>query len=137
MLIKLSTDKTVSDTSIGLQAAAQANRFDVIEIHDHKASMEKAGVKSARECLTFDICQTEPAMKVFGRNRCLSGAQAYRISVYEEGEKTFLAAAMPTALMALFNAPQLEGVAREVEEAIVKIMKEAAFYGESLGHATG
>jgi hypothetical protein len=52
MLIKLSTDKTVSDTSIGLQAAAQANRFDVIEIHDLKASMEKAGVKSARECLT-------------------------------------------------------------------------------------
>jgi hypothetical protein len=39
--------------------------------------------------------------------------------------------------MALFNAPQLDGVAREVEDAIVKIMKQAAFYGESLGHATG
>jgi len=26
----------------------------------------------------------------------------------------------------MFNAPQLEGVAREVEDTIVKIMKEAA-----------
>jgi len=137
MLIKLSTDKTVSDTSIGLQAAAQANRFDVIEIHDLKASMEKAGVKSARECLTFDICQTGPAVKGYGRNRSLSAAQAYRISVYEEGENTVLAAAMPTALMALFNAPQLEGVAREMEEAIVKIMKQAAFTGDCFGKATG
>jgi hypothetical protein len=32
----------------------------------------------------------------------------------------------PTTLLALFNTPQLKGVAQEVEAAIVKIMKEAA-----------
>jgi hypothetical protein len=32
----------------------------------------------------------------------------------------------PTALLAMFNTPQLEGVAREVEATIVKIMQEAA-----------
>jgi hypothetical protein len=32
----------------------------------------------------------------------------------------------PTTLLAMFNAPQLEGVAQEVEDTIVKIMKEAA-----------
>jgi hypothetical protein len=32
----------------------------------------------------------------------------------------------PTVLLAMFDAPQLEGVAQEVEDAILKIMKEAA-----------
>jgi len=32
----------------------------------------------------------------------------------------------PTALLALFNTSQLEGVAQEVEDTIVKIVKEAA-----------
>jgi hypothetical protein len=32
----------------------------------------------------------------------------------------------PTALLAMFKTPQLKGVAKEVEDTIVKIMKEAA-----------
>jgi hypothetical protein len=32
----------------------------------------------------------------------------------------------PTTLLAMFNEPQLEKVAQEVEGTIVKIMKEAA-----------
>ncbi len=43
-----------------------------------------------------------------------------------EGGKTILATLKPTTLLALFNVPQLEQVAREVEDTIVKIMKEAA-----------
>ena len=31
----------------------------------------------------------------------------------------------PTTLLAIFNTPQLEGVAQEVKNPIVKIMKEA------------
>jgi hypothetical protein len=46
--------------------------------------------------------------------------------LYEESGKTVLATLKATALLAMFNAPQLEGVAQEVEDTIVKIMKEAA-----------
>ena len=48
------------------------------------------------------------------------------ISLYEEGGKTILASLKPTALLAMFNVPQLERVAQEVEESIIKIMNEAA-----------
>jgi len=37
-----------------------------------------------------------------------------------------LATLKPTTLLAMFNTPQLAGVAQEVEDTIVKIMKEAA-----------
>ena len=49
-----------------------------------------------------------------------------RISLYEEGGKTILASLRPTALLAMFNTPQLEAVARNVEETILKIMNETA-----------
>jgi len=54
----------------------------------------------------------------------------------EAGEVTFLSAGIAvkplftntqsTTLLAMFNTPQLEGVAQEVEATIVKIMKKAA-----------
>jgi hypothetical protein len=46
--------------------------------------------------------------------------------LYEEGGKTILATLKPTALLAMFNVPQLEGVAQDVEKSILQIMKEAA-----------
>ena len=56
----------------------------------------------------------------------VSTALPCRISIYEDGGKTVLATLKPTTLLAMFNAPQLKGVAQEVEDTIVKIMKEAA-----------
>jgi uncharacterized protein (DUF302 family) len=49
-----------------------------------------------------------------------------RISICEEGGNTILVTLKTATLLAMFNAPQLEDVAQEVENAIVKIMKEAA-----------
>ena len=125
MLIKLSTDKTVSEAAAALQAAVQANNFGAMQVHNLKETMAKKGVEFARECLIFEVCQPQQAKKVLDQNMSISTALPCRISVYEEGGKTILATLKPTTLLAMFNAPQLEGVAREVEDTIVKIMKEA------------
>ena len=55
-----------------------------------------------------------------------------RISLYEERGKAILATLKPTALLTLFGVPQLEGVAQDVEETIIKIMKDAATSGSSV-----
>lgn len=125
MLIKVSTDKTVSETAVALQAAVQANHFGVMQIHNLKETMEKKGVEFARECLIFEVCQPQQAKKVLDQNMSVSTALPCRISMYEESGKTILATLKPTTMLAMFNSPQLEGVAREVEDTIVKIMKEA------------
>ncbi len=126
MLIKVSTDKTVSETAAALQAAVKANHFGVMQVHNLKETMEKKGVPFSRECLIFEVCQPQQAKKVLDQNMSVSTALPCRISLYEEGGKTILATLKPTTMLAMFNSPQLEGVAREVEETIVKIMKEAA-----------
>ena len=126
MLVKISTDKTVSEAAAALQAAVQANQFGVMQVHNLKETMEKKGVEFARECLIFEVCQPQQAKKVLDQDMSVSTALPCRISIYEEGGKTILATLKPTTLLAMFNAPQLEEVAQEVEDRIVKIMKEAA-----------
>ena len=125
MLFKLATNKTVSDTAAALEAAVLANHFGVMQIHNLKETMAKKGVEFARECLIFEVCQPQQAKKVLDENMSVSTALPCRISIYEEGGKTMLATLKPTTLLAMFNTPQLEGVAKEVEDTLVKIMSEA------------
>lgn len=126
MLIKLSTDKTVSEAAAALQTAVEANGFGVMQVHNLKETMANKGVEFERECLILEVCQPQQAKKVLDQNMSISTALPCRISIYEEDGKTTLAALKPTTLLAMFNAPQLKEVAQEVEDTIVTIMKEAA-----------
>ncbi len=126
MLVKISTDKTVSEAAAALQVAVPANRFGVMQVHNLKETMLKKGVEFDRECLIFEVCQPQQAKKVLEQNMSVSTALPCRISIYQEGGKTILATLKPTTLLAMFNSPQLAGVAQEVEDTILKIMKEAA-----------
>ncbi len=126
MLITVTTDKTVRETAAALQTAVEANHFGVMHIHDLKESMWKNGIVFAHECVIFEVCQPQQAKKVLDENMSISTALPCRISIYEEGGKTILATLKPTTLLAMFNTPQLAGVAQKVEAAIVKIMQEAA-----------
>ena len=124
MLFKLSTDKTVSEAADALHAAVQANHFGVMHVHNLKETMAKKGVEFSRECLIFEVCQPQQAKKVLDEDMSVSTALPCRISIYEEGGKTILATLKPTTLLAMFDMPQLKGVAQEVEDTLVKIMKE-------------
>jgi uncharacterized protein (DUF302 family) len=126
MLFKLPTNKTVSEATSALHAAVEANHFGIMQVHNLKETMTKKGVDFSRECLIFEVCQPQQAKKVLDDNMSVSTALPCRISIYEENGKTILATLKPTALLALFNSPQLEGAAQEVETGIFKIMEEAA-----------
>jgi uncharacterized protein (DUF302 family) len=126
MLITFPTNKTVRETAAALQAAVKANHFGVMQIHNLKETMTSKGVEFAPECLIFEVCQPQQAKKVLDANMSVSTALPCRISIYEEGDKTILATLRPTTLLAMFDVPQLKEVAQEVEDTIVRIMKQAA-----------
>jgi uncharacterized protein (DUF302 family) len=126
MLFKVTTDKPVSEAAAALQAAVQAHHFGVMQVHNLKETMAKKGVDLAHECLIFEVCQPQQAKKVLDQDMSVSTALPCRISIYAEGGKTILATLKPSKLLMMFDIPQLEGVAQEVEETIVKSMMEAA-----------
>jgi len=126
MLIKIPTEKTVTELTAALHAAVTANHFGVMQVHNLKETMVKKGIAFAPECLIFEICQPQQAKAVLDQDMSVSTALPCRISLYEEGGQTFLATLKPTTLLGLFNVPQLTGIAEEVEHTIVNIMNEAA-----------
>lgn len=126
MLIKFSTNKTVAEAAAALQIAVPANHFGVMQVHNLKETMVRKGVEFDRECLILEVCQPQQAKKVLDENMSVSTALPCRISIYVENGKTVLATLKPTALLAMFNTPQLKEVAQEVEDTIVKIMKESS-----------
>jgi len=126
MLIQSNTDKTVKAAGEALRSAVEANHFGVMQVHDLKETMLKKGLEFDHECLIFEVCQPQQAKSVLDENMSISTALPCRISVYEEGGKTILATLKPTTLLALFNTPELNDVAKEVEDTIVKIMTEAS-----------
>ncbi len=125
MLIKLSTDKSVSEVAAALQIAVPANHFGIMQVHNLQETMTKKGVEFTRECQIFEVCQPQQAKKVLEQNMSISTALPCRISIYREDGKTILATLKPTTLLAMFNSPQLAGAAQEVEDTIIKIMQEA------------
>jgi len=126
MLITFSSDKTVAEVASALEIAIPLHQFGLMQIHNIKATMAKKGVKFDRECLIFEVCHAQKAKQVLEHQMIISTALPCRISIYEEGGKTVIATLQPTMLLAMFNAPQLAGVAQEIEETLVKLMQEAA-----------
>lgn len=126
MLVKFLTDKSVTETAAALEAAVKGNHFGVMQIHNLQETMNKKGVAFDNECLIFEVCQPQQAKKVLEQSMSVSTALPCRISLYREDDKTVLATLKPSLLLAMFNVPQLEAVALEVETTLLKIMQEAA-----------
>jgi uncharacterized protein (DUF302 family) len=109
-----------------LPEISAAHRFGVLGVHNLREKMESKGVAFGRECRVFEVCNPGHAQKVLGQNIAISTALPCRIAVYAEGGQTILATIRPTALLTMFDAPGAADTAREVEDAMVRIMDETA-----------
>lgn len=108
-----------------LEAAAIANQLGVLGIHNLKQKMNDKGVAFDAECRILEVCNPGKAKSVLQSNMCISTALPCRISVYEEAGKVKVATLKPTAMLAIFNQPKLASVAREVEEAVERVIEAA------------
>ena len=126
ILYQVESKKSLSEVARDFEAAVQKNKFGVLGVHDLKAKLNEKGVDFDRDCLVYEICNPHQAKKVLDRNMEISTALPCRVSLFSTDSGVALATIRPTALLDLFKTPQLAEVAREVEDAIVKIMDEAA-----------
>ena len=108
-----------------LEEAAAANQFGVLGVHDLKQKMNAKGVEFRRECRIFEVCNPGKAKQVLETDMSIANALPCRISVYEEGGAVKVATLKPTALLAMFGRPELDPVAREVEETLIRIIEAA------------
>jgi len=125
MLYVKEAEGRVEDVLDRLEKAVAENKFGVLGVHNLKEKMAAKGVGFGPECRIIEVCNPLQAKKVLEANMSISTALSCRISVYEEGGKIKIATLRPTVLLNLFGNPDLESVAGEVEDAVIRIIDSA------------
>ncbi len=125
MIYTKESNDSVEQVCEKLTAAVEANGFGVLGVHDLKEKMAAKGVSFGPQCRIFDVCNPVQAKKVLEANMLISTALPCRISVYEQGGKVSVSTLRPTAVLGLFGNPELEAVAKSVEEAMIHIIDAA------------
>ena len=126
MLFKMETKKGFEQVCLDLEKAVVDNKFGVMAVHNLNETMKKKGVEFKTPCRIFEVCNPHQARKVLEKNMDLSSFLPCRISVFVEGDRVTLATLKPTAIISMFNQPELKQTAQEVEDTLMHIMKEAS-----------
>ncbi len=126
MLYKVTSAKPLDEIERGLQESAARHQFGVIAVHDLRETLKKKGVDLAMECRIYEVCNPRQAKRVLDADGAISTALPCRISVYGSRNQYTLATMRPTEMMKAFTNPEIEPVAREVEDVILEMMRDAA-----------
>lgn len=125
MLIKFSTEKSLTAVSAALQLAVAANHFVITQTHDLHETMTHIDKEDVRQCLVLEVDQS-PEEKALEQNPSIFSLLPCRIFMYEEDDKTVLATLKPTTLLAeMFHTQQLPEADQQLENTIIAIMKQA------------
>ncbi|MBV6434221.1 MAG: hypothetical protein IANPNBLG_04466 [Bryobacteraceae bacterium] len=126
MLYEMNSTKSLEQIDAALRDSAARNKFGVITVHDLQATMKNKGVEFSKACMIYEVCNPHQAKKALESNGAVSTALPCRISVYEVPGGYQIATLLPTVLMKMFGNPELEPVAREVEDVVTQMIRDAA-----------
>ncbi len=125
LMIRFHSRKPLERLSQDLEKAVADNGFSVLAVHDLSAKLKAKGVPLAHVCRVFEVCNPQQAKAVLDRDLSISTALPCRIALYDAGDQLELATMEPTQLLAAFARPELEPVAREVEDTLRRILEAA------------
>lgn len=126
MIYTIQSKRSLAEIEQALHESAARHKFGILAIHDLRETMRKKGVEFNTDCRIYEVCNPVQAKKVLEANGAVSTALPCRISVYSSDGGYTLATLLPTALMKIFESPDLAQVAQEVETTIRGMMQEAA-----------
>ncbi len=125
MLCEKEAKGSVDEVVAKIEKAAAQHQFGVLGVHDLKQKMQAKGVDFGPECRVLEVCNPVKAKSVLEADLSIANALPCRIAVYERDGKVVVSTLKPTELLALFGQPELEPVAKEVEQSINEIIDEA------------
>ena len=126
MLYRKQTQKSVDQVFADIEAAAKEHGFGLLHHYDFKQTLESKGFPLANECRVMEVCNPGQASEVLGVDMALNMALPCRISIYQDGGKTIVGMIPPTDILKLVSDdPRIEPAARQVEEAMEKIIDSA------------
>lgn len=119
------SDLSVADAVAKVEAASIENGFGVINTLDLKAIMAKKGVEYGDAATVVEICQPHHAKAFLEKEPRVAPCLPCRIAVTSKDGKTIVQSVRPSAMMAIFDNPEIETLAKEIDEVVEKIVGSA------------
>lgn len=120
----VTTDKSFEDTVSAILQKATENNFRVLHTHDIAATLTEKGFPRP-PLKVIEICNAKYASKVLEKDVKISLMLPCPISVYVVDGKTHISTMLPTSIALFFPHAGIEGIASEVENIVLKIIKDA------------
>lgn len=118
---QVTTEKAFAEAVEAVKAQTAAHGFRVLYIHDYQAILSEKGF--ARDSLKIiEVCNAKYAHEVLQQESLISLMMPCRISVYIEGGKTIINTLRPSALLQMFQKPDLQEFAENVEKILIGII---------------
>lgn len=108
-----------------LKAAAAEEKFGVLAELDIQATLNGKGFPFPNPVRVLEVCSPAHAQKVLQAKLEISTALPCRFGIFQRDGQTYVSTIRPTLMLGMFGAPELAGVAREVEEAMFRMMEKA------------
>jgi uncharacterized protein (DUF302 family) len=122
----VTSEKSFETAAQDLESAVKAGGFGVLHIHNLGETLRSKGIDFKEDCKVFEVCNPGQAARVLSTDMRLNMALPCRISVYTEAGVTKIGLIKPEAMLsALSQEPELQAVAREVEEKTIQMVDAA------------
>ncbi|MFN7065571.1 MAG: DUF302 domain-containing protein [Aquificaceae bacterium] len=125
MLITYETEKSLEEVRKVLEEKAKEEGFGVMAVHEISKILESKGMPINYQCVVVEVCSPKHASQALSVDPYISTAMPCRIALFEEDGKTVITTIAPTEMVELFERPELNNMAKEVEDLIEKIMEES------------
>lgn len=108
-----------------LKAAAAEEKFGVLAELDIQGTLNAKGFPFSDAVRVLEVCSPPHAHKVLSAKLEISTALPCRFGIFQRDGRTWISTIRPTVMLGMFQAPELAEVAREVEEAMFRMMEKA------------
>jgi len=98
---------SIDEVATRLEKAVANHQFGILGVINLNEKMAAKGVILAPQCRVFEVCNPHKAKQVLDKNMAISTALPCRIAVYEEGGDLMVATISPSAMLSMFNVPEL------------------------------
>ncbi len=125
MLYSRQTDNSFEDVCKKIEIEAKQNKLGVLAVIDLKEKLNSKGVEFEPQCRIIEVCNPVQAKLVLQANMKISAVLPCRISVYQDSGKVTVATLKPSAVLSLFGNPEIQPIAQQIEDAIIRIIDSA------------
>lgn len=118
IIFEKTTDKSLNDAIQSLKENLKEHSFGVLWELNFKDKLEEKGLEFKEDFVVIEVCNPKQAKEVLERNIHIGYVLPCKMVVRTENDKTYIGLLRPESLIGLFDEPDLNEVAKKVEESL-------------------